>query len=1272
VTEYQGWDSITPEEFYRRHVAVDEPAIFRGAATGPSGRPGALRALSPCLADWIARTTWTDAYLRRTFGELTILTEDKSDNRDIPPEGMKLADFLDVYRSDGKDALDTSWTPVDDGLPHPWGVIRHALAKENLDVEAPSSRVRVSPPSRVPFLVTQTPDAMLNETSVFPLLRCGVYVNGTGKPLLVESNLWLSSGETASTLHEDADPNVNCLLQGIKHWFLIAPEIRHTVGMTDRGLSSAFSSSDVNDASTLPDPENARFRSFVAKAGDCVYLPGKYPHQVRSYPGRNLAVTLLFEAPPEWPTGQHDCSESTFGGSRQRLFQALRDRHWSIADVGLRWGFSGNSSSDISMGLEDPEMILSELMNMVRQTGSSSLTPSMLSVALAQHVFNHLDESGASGVNPPKLWNEAKRVFSAFAVAAQESTGAPDSEAIHWVTSGIPLTAIDAAKSGKTHAHERAVRTIEKCLTSRCVDGVNMAEVDVDEDEEEEDDDDDDDDELNIAELDALGELLPSVDQTLAQLTSVPLVLFQALHELEAEQVLHPQGLLFEDASSNPPSPLSPGTVARLSAWQGVSEEENAQAALAERGEEDEEEEEDQEDEELRQMEQEMGKTAPPGHGRPLGEHLQPEGEIASVEWDGRSGISPFALWDNFTRDRIPVVLRSAITDWPAMELWKNDTWLRERYGYLEVRLEEKKERGEGAGAVSGLVGYARDTIDNFLRRYQLPGENGYVVSQLPDPMRRDVNVPRFLNCPLVQSRMMEFNLWISSGDTRSIIHRDPHNFVNCLLFGEKRWIFIEPKYQHLVPMEAEAQYEAGGACRINPLFVDLEHYASFANVPYRVVVQYPGDCIVSPGAYLHQVYSPPGRNVAVAFLYGRLQAEGDEDAIRELMSRPECVEHSWQEPAPLWPHGPSLPPQASLSTTDDFAALASSVSTSPDPRVVNPFSGFGALSLGNTDPLGLGFSMTRVAQVDCSSNSRAMDPHAVHQARERWASAPYRARIAVEEEVDPVVPLEDGECVARRVTQLFGGMFAPQPALIWGAIAMGIREAGVAPKGGGEDLSILLQHVFNWQRNITAGQLAAAAGSNARQIALRAWPRAGLGPAPLEDSLAERVMIAARELSQQVQFVSDMALAIASIPRVILRSLSSSFNVDPSNTLEYEWAAIPATEVDHCFRSIRESLRHTHPPCQLTRDDFARNYSAMTGGTLHFGHKIASMIGHHDPAILSCSELDAGLPGVLAVFERWDAQREFDHSRESRLAKQYLQGLPGVGPGDDATDQIG
>lgn len=173
----------------------------------------------------------------------------------------------------------------------------------------------------------------------------------------------------------------------------------------------------------------------------------------------------------------------------------------------------------------------------------------------------------------------------------------------------------------------------------------------------------------------------------------------------------------------------------------------------------------------------------PKGHGEELGKHGESDGHLDVLE----TIPSPQMFWEQYASVRKPVVFRGAAKNFPAFSLW-TDSYLKQNYGELEVKLEAKKEKD---GTPVGDRGVGRDSIESFLNTYIK--KDSYMVSQLPDPLAREVRVLPCLMCGTFSERILEANLWLSSGGTKSMLHKDADNAINCLLNGTKDWILIHP-----------------------------------------------------------------------------------------------------------------------------------------------------------------------------------------------------------------------------------------------------------------------------------------------------------------------------------------------------------------------------------------------------------------------------------------------------------------------------------------------
>lgn len=164
----------------------------------------------------------------------------------------------------------------------------------------------------------------------------------------------------------------------------------------------------------------------------------------------------------------------------------------------------------------------------------------------------------------------------------------------------------------------------------------------------------------------------------------------------------------------------------------------------------------------------ENSKEAPRGHLQDLGLHRDPEGHIDVYD----DMISPEEFWRKYVSKRTAVLLKGAAKNFPAATLW-TDQYLKDTYGHLNVRLESKRE---GHQYPAGDVSLARDSLNHFLSTYVK--DNKYTVSQLPKPMYGDVLVPPCLSCGPFNESLVEVNYWMSSGGTRSLLHKDARKSI--------------------------------------------------------------------------------------------------------------------------------------------------------------------------------------------------------------------------------------------------------------------------------------------------------------------------------------------------------------------------------------------------------------------------------------------------------------------------------------------------------------
>lgn len=116
----------------------------------------------------------------------------------------------------------------------------------------------------------------------------------------------------------------------------------------------------------------------------------------------------------------------------------------------------------------------------------------------------------------------------------------------------------------------------------------------------------------------------------------------------------------------------------------------------------------------------------PTGHLQPLGHQRAPDGPVQEY-FEVLRGDT---FWGEHVSRGVPLVFRQGIGESPALLSWTDD-YLGENYGDLDVLIELKEENRSHSAR--------RMTIMEFLSRYK--EEDIYIVTVLPDPMRRDIQV---------------------------------------------------------------------------------------------------------------------------------------------------------------------------------------------------------------------------------------------------------------------------------------------------------------------------------------------------------------------------------------------------------------------------------------------------------------------------------------------------------------------------------------------------
>ncbi|XP_037080386.1 uncharacterized protein LOC119101199 [Pollicipes pollicipes] len=278
-------------------------------------------------------------------------------------------------------------------------------------------------------------------------------------------------------------------------------------------------------------------------------------------------------------------------------------------------------------------------------------------------------------------------------------------------------------------------------------------------------------------------------------------------------------------------------------------------------------------------------RSAPAGHGRPLGHHQPPLAEPIDVL---EEFPHPEEFYRRYTKPRRPAIFRGLARLHPAFQRWTDD-YLRKEFGNLNVDVEVKKKEDRGQGSLD--MSFAQ-----YLSIYSK--EDYYMVYSVPEEMHGDLIVPRSIQCGGLQHMLMDVVLWFSSGGTRSVLHYDELDNINCVLDGSKQFFLVDAERgsSHIEFDHMEGRYSS-----VDVQHVDMYKFPGLRDVPWYNVTLEKGDCFYLPYKWPHHVRSSNTRNMAVNFWFTRMLWMNETDcAGKQLSHVTSMADFVTREPASL------------------------------------------------------------------------------------------------------------------------------------------------------------------------------------------------------------------------------------------------------------------------------------------------------------------------------------------------------------------------------------
>ncbi|GAB1603696.1 lysine-specific demethylase JMJ30-like [Argonauta hians] len=219
------------------------------------------------------------------------------------------------------------------------------------------------------------------------------------------------------------------------------------------------------------------------------------------------------------------------------------------------------------------------------------------------------------------------------------------------------------------------------------------------------------------------------------------------------------------------------------------------------------------------------------------------------------------SFYNDFVKPEIPLLMKNVLTNanFPILKDW-TDEYLCDKYGNLHVRVEQDKKEDRSLKP-------KHYNFKKFLESYVT--DNIYMVQSVPNEMKGEVTVPSLFNCGGFQKVLQDSVLWLSSGNTRSVLHFDDMDNINCVLDGQKVVLLFNKAQKELI--EADGFNKEGSYSKVDVDAVNLDEFPKLRLANWSTAVLDRGDCLYIPHGWYHQFRSNNARNLAINFWFSHL-----------------------------------------------------------------------------------------------------------------------------------------------------------------------------------------------------------------------------------------------------------------------------------------------------------------------------------------------------------------------------------------------------------------
>lgn len=226
------------------------------------------------------------------------------------------------------------------------------------------------------------------------------------------------------------------------------------------------------------------------------------------------------------------------------------------------------------------------------------------------------------------------------------------------------------------------------------------------------------------------------------------------------------------------------------------------------------------------------------------------------------TSITPEEFYQDYFLKNTPCLIREGAADWPAVEKWKEDEYLRKIAGQRIIAETTSLREDVGFNHQSPQQ---RVKFGDFLSRYRENPQYYINDCDLPSILVPDIGTHEiFQGFDRLEAYHKRVGFFLGTGGQFAPLHYDDEENLYVLIDGEKEFILFD--IADFAKMYPHDNLEGPDFSQIDMNAIDYRAFPLLQEVISYKAYLYPGDILYVPGYWWHAVRSH-GRNMALSYI---------------------------------------------------------------------------------------------------------------------------------------------------------------------------------------------------------------------------------------------------------------------------------------------------------------------------------------------------------------------------------------------------------------------